>query len=100
MINPVAVSWKYPTTNFSIHGALEYTNIVWHDTTLQPSEADMVLAETEYNDYLQNTKPIEDEKANHKAMLVRQKVESLLIPEFAQVDAAKTRSAIRAIRIK
>jgi len=100
MINPQAVSWKYPTTNFSVHGALEYANIVWHDTTLQPSEADMVLAETEYNDYMQNTKPIEDEKAAHKAMLIRQKVESMLTPEFTQVDAATTRSAIRAIRIR
>ncbi len=40
------------------------------------------------------------EKAAHKDMLMRQKVESMLIPELAQVDAAKTRSAIRAIRIK
>ncbi len=100
MINPQAVQWKYPTISFSVHGALEYTNIVWHDTTLMPSEADMTLAETEYTDYLTNTKPIEDEKSAHKEMLIRQKVESMLIPELAQVDAAKTRSAIRAIKIQ
>ncbi len=100
MINPAAVQWKYPSISFSVHGALEYTNIVWHDTTLMPSEADMTLAETEYTEYMTNTKPIEDEKAAHKDMLMRQKVESMLIPEFAQVDKAKTRSAIRAIRIK
>ncbi len=100
MINPTAVSWKYPTTSFSVHGALEYANIVWHDTALMPTEADMTLAETEYTDYMTNTKPIEDEKAAHKDMLMRQKVESMLTPEFAQVDLAKTRKAIRAIRIK
>ncbi len=100
MINPTAIQWKYPTISFSVHGALEYTNIVWHDTALMPSEADMTLAETEYTDYMTNTKPIEDEKAAHKEMLIRQKVESMLTPEFAQVDAAKTRSDIRKIRIK
>lgn len=59
-----------------------------------------IRAEWAANDAQAIIDDLVEEKTKHKSMLIRQKVESLLIPEFAQVDAAKTKSDIRKIKIR
>jgi len=70
------------------------------EVELSAQEETDTRAEWAANEVQQVIDDLMTEKMKHKEILIRQKVESMLTPEFAQVDAAKTRSAIRAIKIK
>jgi hypothetical protein len=97
MINIDAMRWKYPDSTFRAFGELIYENIQWIGAPL--TEAEIQQAETEYLDYLQNVKPLEDVKQRKIEALRNQKLDELIAPQIQAVNNAVNKSAIDAITL-
>ena len=101
IINIDALRWKYPEADISFDGNYKYENITWLDATNpNPSDAEINTANTEYQNYLLNIKPVEEAKELRKQELIKLKVESLLIMEFAEIDASTTVDDIKKVKVK
>lgn len=98
-MNIEALQWKYPEAQFAVYGERIYQNIQWVDNSKTFTESQMNAAETEYDDYLKNVKPLEESRQSKIQELRNKKIDELILDKINAVNNAQNQTAIDAVTL-